>query len=109
MADEHGGIRRSNSRRTERRTGRPARQPGLVISLGFGGLHPGLTGLLQIQPGDAPHCCFSPDWLPRSFWRTLVTRPFYVFYRRYVEALATEINLQAMRGTEHMGERDSIG
>jgi len=39
----------------------------------------------------------------------LVTRPFYVFYRRYVEALATEINLQAMRGTEHMGERDSIG
>jgi hypothetical protein len=31
----------------------PVRQPGLVTSLGFGGLHPGLTGLLQIQPGDA--------------------------------------------------------
>lgn len=80
-----------------------------MISLGFAGPHPGLTGLLQIRPGNAPHCCFSPDWLPRSFWRTLVTRPFYVFYRRYVEALATEMNLQAMRGTEHMGERDSIG
>jgi hypothetical protein len=33
----------------------------------------------------------------------LVTRPFNMFYRRYVEALVTEINLQAMRGTEHMG------
>jgi hypothetical protein len=31
---------------------RPVRQPGLVTS-GFGGLHSGLTGLLQIQPGDA--------------------------------------------------------
>jgi hypothetical protein len=33
----------------------------------------------------------------------------YVFYRRCVEAWVTEINLQAMRGTEHMGESDSIG
>jgi hypothetical protein len=28
---------------------------------------------------------------------------------RYIEAWVTEINLQAMLGTEHMGERDSIG
>jgi hypothetical protein len=32
-----------------------------------------------------------------------------VFYRRYVEAWVTEINLQSMFGTEHMGERGSIG
>jgi hypothetical protein len=43
-ADVHGGIRRSNSRRTWRRTGRPVRQPGLVISLGFGGLPPWADG-----------------------------------------------------------------
>ena len=42
---------------------------------------------------------FGGPWLPT----------FYVLYRRYVEALVTEINLQAMRGTGHMGERDSIG
>jgi hypothetical protein len=32
-----------------------------------------------------------------------------VFYRRYVEAWVTEINLQAMLGTEHAVEPDSIG
>jgi hypothetical protein len=32
-----------------------------------------------------------------------------VFYRRYVESWVTEINLQAMLGTQHAGERDSIG
>jgi hypothetical protein len=34
---------------------------------------------------------------------------FYVFYRRYVESWVTEINLQAMLGTEYASERDSIG
>ena len=32
-----------------------------------------------------------------------------MFYRRYVDSWVTEINLQAMLGTEHRGERDSIG
>jgi hypothetical protein len=33
----------------------------------------------------------------------------YVFYRRYVEALPTDIDLQVMRGTWHMGDAISIG
>jgi hypothetical protein len=86
----------------------PVRQPGLVIS-GFGGLHAGLTGLLQIQPGDARALLLLTGLVAALVLAGLGYQPFYVLYRRYVAAWMTEINLQAMRGTEHMGERDSIG
>jgi len=85
-ADEHGGIYRSNSGRTERRTGRPVRQPGLVKSLGFGGLHPGLTGLLQIQPGDARALLLLTGLVAALVLAGLGYQAFYVFYRRCVEA-----------------------
>jgi hypothetical protein len=61
------------------------RQPGLVISLGFGGgLHPGLTALLQIQPGDARALLLLTGLVAALVLAGLGYRPFYVFYRRYV-------------------------
>jgi hypothetical protein len=66
-------------------------------------------GLLQIQPGDARALLLLTGLVAALVLAGLGYQTFYVFYRRYVEAWVTEINLHAMRGTEHMGERDSIG
>jgi hypothetical protein len=108
-ADEHAGIRRSNSRRTERRKGRPVRQPGLVTSLGFGGLPPWADGSTPNTAGRRACIAAYHRTGCRARFGGLGYKTLYVFYRRYVEAWVTEINLQAMRGTEHMGKRNSIG
>ena len=68
-----------------------------------------LTGLLQVQPGDARALLLLTGLVAALVLAGLGYQPFYVLYRRYVAAWMTEINLQAMRGTEHMGKRDSIG
>jgi hypothetical protein len=68
-----------------------------------------LTGLLQVQPGDARALLLLTGPVGALVLARLGYQTFYVFYRRYVESWVTEINLQAMLGTEHMGERDSIG
>jgi hypothetical protein len=68
-----------------------------------------LTGLLQVQPGDPRALLLLTGPAAAVVLARLGYQSFRVFYRRYVEAWVTEINLQAMLGTEHMGERDSIG
>jgi hypothetical protein len=67
-----------------------------------------LTGLLQVQPGDPRALLLLTGPAAAVVLARLGYQSFRVFYRRYVEAWVTEINLQAMLGTEHMGERDSI-
>ena len=47
-------------------------------------------------------CARSTEKTPKRAWT------FVVFYRRFVEAWVTEINLQSMLG-EHLQEPDSIG
>jgi hypothetical protein len=68
-----------------------------------------LTGLLQVQPGDARAWLLLTGPAAALALALLGYKIFVVFYRRFVEAWVTEINLQAMLGTEHMGEPDSIG
>jgi hypothetical protein len=66
-----------------------------------------LTGLLQVQPGDARALLLLTGPAAALALARLGYQTFVVFYRRYVEAWVTEINLQAMLGTEHAGEPDS--
>ena len=68
-----------------------------------------LTGLLQAQAGDPRALLLLTGPAAALVLARLGYQTFYVFYRRYVESWVTEINLQAMLGTEHAGERDSIG
>src|SRR4029453_15456501 len=68
-----------------------------------------LTGLLQVQPGDPRALLLLTGPAAAVVLARLGYQSFRVFNRRYVEAWVTEINLQGMLGTGHMGERDSIG
>jgi hypothetical protein len=65
-----------------------------------------LTGLLQAQPGDARALLLLTGPAAALVLARLGYQTFYVFYRRYVESWVTEINLQAMLGTEYAAERD---
>jgi hypothetical protein len=67
-----------------------------------------LTGLLQIQPGDARAWLLLTGPAAALSLAFLGYQTFLVFYRRFVEAWVTEINLQSMLG-EYLRERDSIG
>jgi hypothetical protein len=68
-----------------------------------------LTGLLQIQPGDARALLLLTGPAAALALARLGYQTFVVFYRRYVESWVTEINLQAMLGTEHVEGPESIG
>jgi hypothetical protein len=68
-----------------------------------------LTGLLHAQPGDARALLLLTGPAAALVLARLGYQTFYVFYRRYVESWVTEINLQAMLGTEYAAERDSLG
>ena len=65
-----------------------------------------LTGLLQVPPGDARAWLLLTGPAAALALALLGYQTFVVFYRRFVEAWVTEINLQAMLG-EHLAEPDS--
>jgi hypothetical protein len=68
-----------------------------------------LTGLLQAQPGDARALLLLTGPAAALALAHLGYRTMRVFYRRFVEAWVTEINLEAMLRTEHIMEPDSLG
>ena len=67
-----------------------------------------LTGLLQVEQGDARAWLLLTGPAAALALARLGYKTFVVFYSRFVEAWVTETNLQAMLGTEHLGEPDSI-
>jgi hypothetical protein len=67
-----------------------------------------LTGLLQVQPGDARAWLLLTGLAAALALALLGYKTFLVFYRRFVEAWVTEINLQSMLG-EHLQEPDFMG
>jgi hypothetical protein len=67
-----------------------------------------LTGLLQVQPGDARAWLLLTGPAAALALALLGYQTFVVFYRRFVEAWVTEINFQSMLG-EHQQEPDSVG
>ena len=67
-----------------------------------------LTGLLQVPPGDARAWLLLTGPAAALALGLLGYKTFVVFYRRFVEAWVTEINLQLMLG-EHLRSYRQLG